>query len=372
MPPLVDIAREQLALAARQSLLRSVTQTERLAGARVLRGGKGYVSFSCNDYLGLAQDPRVIGAAREALERYGAGAGASRLVTGSHPPYVELEQLLAEIKGTERALVFGSGYLANLGVIPALVGKNDLILADRLSHACTWDGARLSGATLMRYAHNRLEHCQDLLEQHRAGFDRCLILTETIFSMEGDLAPVAELSALALEHDAWVMTDDAHGLGICAAGPADVQMGTLSKAAGSYGGYVCARSEVIAFLENRARSLLYATALPPASVAAAAAALRIMRDDPGLVKKLLENARMFTCALGRQPAQSPIVPVIVGEAERALAASAMLLAHGYLVVPIRPPTVPPGTARLRFSFSAVHQAHDIERAAALLKEHGYA
>jgi 8-amino-7-oxononanoate synthase len=372
MPALVEIAREQLALAARQSLLRSLTTTERAAGALVSRAGQRYVSFSCNDYLGLTHDPRVIAAARDALERYGAGAGASRLVTGSHPPYVELEQLLAELKGAERALVFGSGYLANLGVIPALVGKHDLILADRLSHACTWDGARLSGATVMRFDHNRLEHCRELLKQHRPGFDRCLILTETVFSMEGDRAPVAELSALAVEHDAWLMTDDAHGLGIGAASAADLQMGTLSKAAGSYGGYVCAQSEVIAFLENRARSLLFATGLPPASVAAATAALRIIRDDPGLVQKPLENARMFTTALERPPAQSPIVPVILGDPAAALAASATLEAHGYLVIAIRPPTVPPDTARLRFAFSALHEHRDIERAAALLKEHGYA
>ena len=193
MPALVDVARAQLELAARQSLARSMKETERLGGARVRRDGKEYVSFSCNDYLGLAHHPRVIAAAREALERYGAGAGASRLVTGSHPPYAVLEKQLAELKGTERALVFGSGYLANLGVIPALVGKNDLILADQLSHACTWDGTRLSGATVMRFTHNSLEHCAELLEQHRAGFDRCLILTETVFSMEGDRAPVAEL-----------------------------------------------------------------------------------------------------------------------------------------------------------------------------------
>jgi len=371
MPALLDIAREQLALAARQSLARSIKETERLGGARVRRGGKEYVSFSCNDYLGLAHHPRVIAAAREALERYGAGAGGSRLVTGSHPPYAELERLLAEIKGTERALVFGSGYLANLGVIPALVGKDDLILADRLSHASTWDGARLSHATLMRYEHNRLEHCQELLEQHRAGFERCLILTETVFSMEGDRGPVARLSALALEHDAWLMTDDAHGLGVFSAGGADVQMGTLSKAAGSYGGYVCARADVISFLENRARSLLFGTGLPPASVAAATAALRIMRSDQELGKKPLANARLFTAAIGRQMAQSPIVPLIVGEAENALTASDMLESHGFLVVAIRPPTVPPGTARLRFAFSAMHEAEDVERAAALLKEHGY-
>ncbi len=172
-------------------------------------------------------------------------------------------------------------------------------------------------------------------------------------------------------HDAWLMTDDAHGLGICSAQEADLQMGTLSKAAGSYGGYVCGRSDVIAFLESKARSLLFTTGLPPASVAAAAAALAIMNEDLTLVNKTLENARLFTSLLGREPAQSPIVPVIVGEAETALAASAMLERHGYLVVPIRPPTVPPGTARLRFAFSAMHRAEDINRVASLLKEHGY-
>jgi 8-amino-7-oxononanoate synthase len=372
MPALLEVAREQLALTARKSLTRALKETERLGGARVRRGGKEFLSFSCNDYLGLAHDPRVIAAAREALDRHGAGAGASRLVTGSHPPYTELERLLAELKGTERALVFGSGYLANLGVIPALVGKSDLILADRLSHACTWDGARLSGATVMRFAHNDLTDCRDLLDRHRNQFERCLILTETVFSMDGDRAPIAELSALALEHDAWLLTDDAHGLGFGDPQPADVQMGTLSKAAGSFGGYVCARADVIAYFENCARSLLFSTGLPPASVAAATAALRIMRDDETLAKKPIENARRFTSALGRAPAQSPIVPVIVGAPERALAASAMLEAHGYLVVPIRPPSVPPGTARLRFAFSSAHEPEQIDRTAALLIQHGYA
>jgi 8-amino-7-oxononanoate synthase len=372
MPALLEVARQQLERAKRDSLLRSIKETERLPGARVRRGGKEYVSFSCNDYFGLSLDPRVIAAAKAALDRYGAGAGASRLVTGSHPAYAELERLLAQRKGTERALVFASGYLANLGTIPALVGKKDLILADRLSHACTWDGARLSGATLHRFAHNQLGHCREMLAQHRAGFERCLILTETVFSMEGDVAPVAELSELALAYDAWLMTDDAHGLGMPGSQAADVQMGTLSKAAGSYGGYVCARSEVIAMFENSARSLMFATGLPPASAAAAAAALQIMKDEPDLLKIPLENARRFTAVLGREPAQSPIVPVILGEAETALEASSLLEQHGFLVVAIRPPSVPQGTARLRFAFSAQHEPHQIERAASLLKEHGYA
>ncbi len=372
MPALRDYARAQLAIAEGRGLRRRAAEVERLGAGRVRRGGKEYVSFSCNDYFGLTHHPAVLASAIAALERYGAGAGASRLVTGSHPLYTDLETLLAEMKGTERALVFGSGYLANVGVIPALVGPEDLILADRLCHACMWDGTRLSGATVERFEHNDIGHCRELLEARRSRFGRCLILTETVFSMDGDLGPIGELGELARRHDAWLMIDDAHGLGVCPSQPADVQMGTLSKAAGSCGGYVCGSSELIAWLENRARTLMFSTGLPPASVAAAAAALRIIRDDPELRARPVENARRFTAALGRPPAESPIVPVVLGEPERALAASAMLESHGLLVVAIRPPSVPPGTARLRFAFSAMHEPEPIERAAALLKEHRYA
>jgi 8-amino-7-oxononanoate synthase len=402
MPALVQVARDELDRAKGRSQFREIVTTERLGGSKVRRGGRELVSFSCNDYLGLAHHPAVIDAARKALDRYGAGAGASRLVTGSHPLYAELEGLLAELKGTERALVFGSGYLANLGVISALAGKDDLVVADWFCHASMNDGARLSGATWMRFAHQSLYNCETILARHRGGFRRCLILTETVFSMDGDRAPIAELAALAETHDGWLLTDDAHGLGICSAHSAhvasstdavdstdtaasadatysagaadavDVQVGTLSKAVGCYGGYVCAKADVISFLENRARSLIYSTGLPAVTIAAATAALRILRDDPILRAKPLENARRFTRALGREPAQSAIVPVVVGQSERALAASALLEANGLLAVAIRPPSVPPGTARLRFAFSAQHDTEPIERAAALLKEHGYA
>jgi 8-amino-7-oxononanoate synthase len=276
------------------------------------------------------------------------------------------------MKGTERALVFSSGYTANVGTIPALVGKDDLILADRLCHACMWDGAKLSGATILRFDHNDIEHCRSLLESNRGSSERCLILTETVFSMDGDRGPVEELGELARTHDAWLMTDDAHGLGVCSPRPADVQMGTLSKAAGSSGRYVCGSSELIAWLENRARTLMFSTGLPPASVAAASAALRIIRDTPELRAGPLDNARRFTAMLGRSPAESSIVPVVLGEPERALAASEVLERHGLLVVAIRPPSVPPGTARLRFAFSAMHEPEPIDLAATLLKEHGYA
>ncbi len=346
--------------------------TVRPGGGRVIRDGRELVSFSCNDYLGLAHHPAVIAAAREALERFGVGAGASRLVTGNHPLHGELETLLAEMKGTERALVFGSGYLANVGVIPALVGQEDLILADRLCHACMWDGARLSGATVLRFDHNDVGHCRALLDAERGRAGRCLILTETVFSMDGDRGRVGALAELARDHDAWLLTDDAHGLGVLPSQAADVQMGTLSKALGGCGGYVCAAADVIAWLENRARTLMFTTGLPPATIAAAAAALRILRDEPDRRARPLDNARLFTDALGRPPAESPIVPVVLGEPARALAASAMLERHGLLVVAIRPPSVPAGTARLRFAFSAMHEAEPIERAAALLKQHGYA
>jgi 8-amino-7-oxononanoate synthase len=372
MPALRDFARGQLAAVEERSLRRRLVETERLGSGRVRRGGREYVSFSCNDYLGLSLHPAVIAAAVDATERYGTSAGASRLVTGSHPLYAELESLLAAMKGTERALVFGSGYLANVGTIPALVGRSDLVLMDRLCHACAWDGARLSGATILPFDHNDVTHCRELLEANRGRHERCLVLTETVFSMDGDRGPVDELGELARAHDAWLMTDDAHGLGVGPSATTDVQMGTLSKAVGSVGGYVCGSTELIAWLENRARSLMFSTGLPPASVAAASAALRVIRDDVELRARPVANARRFTAALSRPPAQSPIVPIVLGEPDRALAASAMLERHGLLVVAIRPPSVPPGTARLRFAFSAMHEPEPIERAAALLKEHHYA
>ncbi len=372
MPALREFARDQLAIAEQKGLRRRMVQTERTGPAIVRRAGRDLVSFSCNDYLNLAHHPRVIAAATRALNQQGAGAGASRLVTGNHPAYGELESLLAQMKQTERALVFSSGYAANVGTIPALVGRDDLILIDRLAHACQWDGARLSGATVLRFEHNDVENARELLKTHRQSFGRCLILTETVFSMDGDLGPIDELRDLASRHDAWLMTDDAHGLGLIPPRLADLQMGTLSKAVGVAGGYVCGPSEVVAYLENRARTLMFSTGLPPSNVAAAAEALKILRDDPDLCARPIASARRFTSALGRPPAASPIVPVVLGEPERAMAASAMLEQNGLLVVAIRPPSVPPGTARLRFAFSASLQVEDIDRAAGLLKEQGYA
>jgi 8-amino-7-oxononanoate synthase len=373
MPALDDVLTQKLRLLEAKHLRRRLTETGPDAGASVTRGGKALISFSDNDYLGLSHHPEVVAAARTALEKYGTGAGASRLVTGNYPLYGELEKALADYKGTESACVFGSGYLANLGTIPALVGAGDLILADKFIHACMFDAARLSGATFMRFAHNNMDHCRMLLEANRAEHHHALILTETVFSMDGDRAPLMELKTLAQEFDAWLMTDDAHGLGVVPEeiATADIHMGTLSKAAGSYGGYVCGSKALCDYLITAGRTLIYSTGLPPASVAASLAALKIIAKDKALAEKPLANARYFTSLLGIKEAASAIVPVILKENEKALAASALLAERGFLVSAIRPPTVPEHTARLRFAFSALHTKKQIEEVAAIIKEQGW-
>ena len=350
------------------TLRRSPASTARTGGVRVERGGRTCVSFSCNDYLGLTTDPRVKAAAVAAVERYGAGAGASRLVTGDHPLLGELEAALARHKRTQAALVFGSGYLANLGVVPALAGRGDLVLLDELSHACMFAGARLSGARVETFRHNDLDHLDSRLRELRAGARHALVLSERVFSMDGDLAPVAALDALARQWDAWLMVDDAHGLGVVAPDAyAPLEMGTLSKALGSYGGYLCASAPVVALMQSRARSLVYTTALPPACAGAALAALAILEAEPGRRARPLALARRFAAALDLSPPpESAIVPLVVGTPERALALSAALQDQGFLVVAIRPPTVPEGQARLRFAFSAAHAEAEVDALAEAL------
>jgi 8-amino-7-oxononanoate synthase len=251
------------------------------------------------------------------------------------------------------------------------------MLVDELSHACINGGATLSGATVHRYRHCDVADLQSLLEEHRGGHARALIATDGVFSMDGDLAPLSELSTLAQRYDAWLLADDAHGLGVVgrgrgsvfANGPADVplQMGTLSKAAGGYGGYLCASQPVIDLMRTRARSFIYSTGLPPPVVAAAIAALDLIANEPDYVARPLRNARLFTRALNLPEAESAIVPVIIGDTDATLAASRMLEDEGFLVVPIRPPTVPAGTARLRFAFTAQHPDPEIERLAGIVR-----
>ncbi|WP_411818834.1 aminotransferase class I/II-fold pyridoxal phosphate-dependent enzyme [Hyphococcus sp. DH-69] len=361
-------AEAKLETLSEKGLRRVLKPTNRYEGLTVKRAGRDLISFSDNDYLGLSTDPRVIDAGVQAAQRYGAGAGASRLVTGENPLNEEVETRLSRLKGCEAALLFGSGYLANIGTIPALVGRGDVILLDELVHSCIHSGARLSGATIKVFRHNDIDHARSILKEI-APDQRTLLITETIFSMDGDAAPLKELFALCTEHDAWLMTDDAHGLGIAKqVNPAPIQMGTLSKAAGVYGGYVCGPKALIALLHSRARSFVYTTGLPPFVLGAVNASLKIIEDEKSLGEKALANAKLFCAMMDLPVPESTIVPIIIGAADDAMAFSARLEEDGFLVTAIRPPTVPEGTARLRIAFSARHREDDIARLAASIKK----
>jgi 8-amino-7-oxononanoate synthase len=379
MHSLDQFAQAKLDDLQRRHLHRSLTETLREDGIWVERDGRRLLSFSCNDYLNLTQHPAIKQAAIAAIERYGAGSGASRLVTGNHPLFAELETRLARIKQTEAACVFGSGYLANAGIVPVLIGGDGLVLADELSHACLFAGAQLSRGTVRTFRHNDVEHARELLAEHRAAHDHALIVTDGVFSMDGDLAPLAALNTLANDYDAWLMSDDAHGLGVVGGGrgssfvgnthiPIPLQMGTLSKAVGAYGGYLCASAPVIDLVRNRARTLIYSTGLPPSSVAAAIAALDLIEREPGYAALPVQKAKAFTRRAKLPEAQSPIVPVVIGDEEATLSASQLLAAQGFLAAAIRPPSVPPGPARLRLTFTAQHPDEQIERLADIVRD----
>lgn len=376
-------AADKLATLAAGHLRRSPPVTARDGGMWVTRGARRLLSFSSNDYLNLSTHPTVLAAAVQALHRHGAGGGASYLVTGYHPLYAELEARLAALKGTEAACVFGSGYLANVGIIAALAGNGDIIFIDELAHASMWSGARSSRAAVVAYRHNDAADLARLLAEQRGAHRHALILTEGVFSMDGDLAPLPVLAALARDFDAWMVSDDAHGLGVVGGGRGSsfahgeplnlpLQMGTLSKAAGGYGGYLCASRAVVELMKNRARTFVYSTALPPATVAAAIAALDLIENNHDLVARPLSLARRFADRLGLPGPESAIVPLVVGDSSRALEAQHKLEDNGFLVVAIRPPTVAEGTARLRVTFSAGHEERDVDALADAVRHHDIA
>jgi 8-amino-7-oxononanoate synthase len=341
-------------------------------------------NFGSNDYLGLAADPRVVDAARRASEAFGWGAGASPLVTGWGEAHQELADELARFEETEAAVLFPSGFAANLGTIAALVDKGDAVYADRLDHACLIDGVRLSGARLRVYPHNDAGRLGAILARDRGRFRRALIATDGVFSMDGDLAPLADLADLAERFGAMLLVDEAHGTGVFGPdgrgaaseeGVADrvpIKVGTLSKALGSVGGFVAGSRRLIDWLVNHARTLIYSTALPPAAVAAAREALRIVRAEPWRrerVRALGARLRADLSAGGHDvgPSAGPIVPVLLGEAGRAMSAAERLRDRGFLVPAIRPPTVPEGTARLRISLSAAHTDEDVAALAGAIR-----
>ncbi|MGH2771131.1 MAG: 8-amino-7-oxononanoate synthase, partial [Actinomycetota bacterium] len=344
-----------------KALRRAPVTLSSARGPEVTIAGRPVLAFCSNDYLGLATDPRVRGAAAEAAGRWGAGSGASRLVSGTTELHLEVEKALAGLKGCEQALLFSSGYLANIGVIPALVGREDAVFSDEANHASIIDGCRLSGARVSVYHHAEVSDLDRRLRATPAR--RRLVVTDTVFSMDGDLAPLAELADLCQEHGVMLMVDEAHAtgvLGLTGAGAVEaagvtgrvsIVMGTLSKALGAAGGFVAGRAEVIEMLRNRARSYIFDTAPGAAALGATLEALRIVASEPERRARVLEVARTLFEGLGGlglrvgRPSAA-IVPLLVGEAAEAAALSARLLERGILVPAIRPPSVPPGTARL--------------------------
>jgi glycine C-acetyltransferase/8-amino-7-oxononanoate synthase len=347
-------------------------------GPRVVLDGKPVLLLCSNNYLGLADHPRVREAAAEAAMRYGAGAGASRLVSGNMRIHRRLEEQLREFKGSEACVLFGSGYLANSGVIPALAREGDVVFSDSLNHASIIDGCRLARAETFVYEHGDTEQLAWGLEQ--AEGRGSLIVTDGVFSMDGDVAPLGGIVELAREHDVRVMVDDAHGTGtigpggrgaVAAAGledEVDVLIGTLGKALGSYGAYVCCERRTAKYLVNTARTLIFSTAPPPPSVAAAMAALELLQSEPRRVEKLQRNSGVLRQALAEHglpasPGQTQILPVVIGDAAVAVAASERALENGVFAQAIRPPTVAEGSSRLRLTVMASHTKAELRDAA---------
>ncbi|MEW5737835.1 MAG: 8-amino-7-oxononanoate synthase [Myxococcota bacterium] len=376
--PVDTWAREELASLEAKGLRRHLEPLESPQGPRIRVGGREYVNFSSNDYLGLANDAQVKEAAREAVLRHGVGSGASRLIVGDTEAHQALERAVADFEETEAALLFNSGYAANVGVLSALVGPGDVVFSDALNHASLIDGCRLAKATVVVFPHRDVGALEALVATHPGR--RRLVVTDAIFSMDGDRAPLLALSELCRREGLGLLVDEAHATGVLGARGAglceatgvrpDVLMGTLSKGLGCVGAYVAGSAALRDLLFNKARSLVFSTALPPAMCAAAQAALRRVQEDLSLRAALWRNIHAFSSglrALGLPAHEdSPIFSLVLGEPERALAASRSLREQGLLVKPIRPPTVPVGTSRLRVALSAGHRLEDVERLLAAL------
>jgi 8-amino-7-oxononanoate synthase len=348
-----------------------------MSGPTINVNGQTLLNFASNDYLGLASDERLIEAAINATRQYGTGSTGSRLITGHRDLHDQLEQAIADLKQTEDALVFSSGYSANLGAIAALVGKRDLILTDQYNHSSLRNGAIVSGATIVEYQHCDLADLAAKLVQQRESFQRCLIITDSVFSMDGDLCPLPEILDLADRYDAMVLVDEAHGTGVlgsrgaggveyfgCTGRPI-VQMGTLSKAIGSLGGYIAGSKVVIDFLRNRAPSWIYTTGLSPADTAAALAAIEVIQTEPDRRQKLWENITYFKQQIAQVenlellPSDSAIVCLPLPDVQKALDFSQKLQDAGIFALAIRPPTVP--TSRIRLTFMAMHTKAHVDR-----------
>ncbi|HKQ38482.1 MAG TPA: 8-amino-7-oxononanoate synthase [Verrucomicrobiae bacterium] len=380
MTPLDAELSQRLKAIRSEGLYRELRKINSPQGTHVVVDGKRLLNFSSNDYLGLANHPSLKSAVTEAVQKYGVGAGSARLICGSLKVHHELERTLAEFKGTEAALTFSSGYATAVGTICALMEKEDVVIIDRLVHACLVDGAKLSGAKLRVFAHNDVDELKDILEWAREkNARRILIVTESVFSMDGDLAPLREIVELKERYGAWLMLDEAHATGLFGAkrrGLAeafelaerlDIQMGTLGKALGSAGGYICGSRALIDYLINHARTFMFSTAPVPPAAAAARAAIEMVRSPEGEALRTCLWARVDQVKNGligtpwKIPiVQSPIIPLMIGDEQRAMEAAAQLRTKGVLIPAVRYPTVARGKARLRLTVSAAHTPEDMD------------
>jgi 8-amino-7-oxononanoate synthase len=366
-----------------QGLYRDL-KTMAASGGRVRWNNRECLNFSSNDYLDLAHDPRVKQAAVEAVNRWGCGATASPLMCGHLEIHAELESRLASMTGQDHSLVFGSGFLTNLGILSCLASRNDILFTDRLNHASLIDGARLSPAGMIRYRHLDINHLEELLDRNPCS-GRRWIVTDSVFSMDGDYADLKKLRELADRFDGWLVVDEAHAFGIMgnqAGGLSrlpeinilpDITIATLGKSLGGYGGFAACREDIRNLIINRARSYIYSTALPPACAASSLRAAEIIREEKDLGSRLLDQSRYFRnrlCDHGLKPCagESQIVPYLTGDNHKTLNLSRTLEDRGILAVAVRPPTVPEGTARLRFSITLAHQKHDLDEAAEIIAE----
>ncbi|MGC1306713.1 MAG: 8-amino-7-oxononanoate synthase [Phormidesmis sp.] len=390
MPNSYSWLKQSLSVIHQANWYRSVQAIEGQAGPVVTLGDRTQINFASNDYLGLAGHPQLGKAAIAAIQTYGTGATGSRLLSGHRPLHTELEQAIAQLKGTEAALVFSSGYLANIGTITALVNKRDLILSDEYNHASLRNGATLSGATVITYSHSNLLELTEILSNNRTAYRRCLILTDGVFGMDGDICPLPKILNLADRFEAMVMIDEAHSAGVLGKSGAGclehfdcrhwpvVQMGTLSKAFASLGGYVAGTAELIDYLRNRAASWIYTTGLSPADTAAALAAISVLQQEPQRLVQLHQNVRYLSqqldelvenlperLSLQRLPTDSAIVCLQVKDAATVLNLGKQLQAQGVFTSAIRPPTVP--ISRLRMSVMATHTKDHLDRLIAALK-----
>lgn len=372
--------RAQLEAKEKEQNKRSIKVYEPIDAVRVKRNNREFIMMASNNYLGLTHDLRVQQAAKYAVEQYGTGSGGARLTSGTFPLFNELELGIADFKHTEQALVFNTGYMANVGTITALMNKNSIIISDELNHASIIDGCRLSGAHIERYKHKDVEHAEYILKNYKSAYK--MIITDGVFSMDGDIAPLDKLYELGKEYNALLMVDDAHSTGVLGNGrgtahhfgltDVDVQLGTLSKALGSVGGYVAGHKELIEYLVNYSRSFIFSTALSPADIGAALEALTIVKNEPLVVEQLNENTAYMANKLQSMGIEcddeTPIFPIIVGDNERALSLAYELELRGIIITAIRPPTVPVGESRLRMTVTAAHSQEQLDYVANTLRD----